>query len=233
MIYAQFFVITGGGASWRSCRSRRCRGRTRGLRRLQPSSGDCSSGGRLVRHTKPVSRHDRRLAGGTVRRRDAGHDLPQLARRQDKRFEKRYPGSKVNITLMPINNDQFTAQIAGGVRLEAGAGRDAHLLGRLHDAVHAQLAAEAEPATSTQTPGLLRLDPERWDLSCLDLDCQDGNGHDLRASRTTSAPTALFYNKALFKKAGRRGAADDLRRAARRLRQVQGAGHHPDRLRRP
>ena len=87
-----------------------------------------------------------------------------------------------------------------GVRVEAGAGRDAGLLGRLHDAVHAELAAEAQRATWTATPGFYA-SQTAWDLSCLNLDCKGGKG-DIYAIPNDEGTYALFYNKALFKKAG-------------------------------
>ena len=88
----------------------------------------------------------------------------------------------------------------GRLRLEEGARRDARVLGRVHDAVHGELAAEA------QRPGLDRRRAStprspRWDLSCLNLDCKGGKG-EIYAVPNDLGTYGLFYNKALFKKAG-------------------------------
>ena len=75
------------------------------------SSGDSSSGGGSV-NTKPASGTIDVWLAGLFAAATPGIDVPQVARRGSSALEKAYPGSKVKFVLTPINNAQFTAQIA-------------------------------------------------------------------------------------------------------------------------
>src|SRR4051812_10118154 len=115
------------------------------------------------------------------------------------RYEARYPGSKVTFKLTPINNDQFTAQIAA-----AFASR------RVPDAMLVYSGGYTTPYMESSLQRLNdRIDGDKgmygsltaWDLSCLKLDCKGGQG-DIYGVPSDQGTYALFYNKALFAKAG-------------------------------
>jgi raffinose/stachyose/melibiose transport system substrate-binding protein len=115
------------------------------------------------------------------------------------RYQKTYPGSKVTYVLTPINNAQFTAQIAAAfaskrvpdaMLVYSGGYTTPYMLSslqKLNDLVN-------------KTPGFYA-SQTAWDLSCLNLDCKGGKG-DIYAIPNDQGTYGLFYNKALFKKAG-------------------------------
>ena len=147
------------------------------------------------------------------------------------RYEKALPRLEGEVRADADQQRAVHGADRGGVRVEEGARRDAHLLGRLHDAVHAELAAEAQRPVVDKTPGFYA-SQSAWDLSCLNLDCKGGKGDDLRGPERRRHVRALLQQGAVQE--GRdRGAAEDLQGAARPLRQVQGEGHPAARLRRP
>ena len=113
------------------------------------------------------------------------------------RYEKAYPGSKVKFVLTPINNAQFTAQIAA-----AFASR------KVPDAMLVYSGGYTTPYMLSSLEKLNdRVDKKfyasqgQWDLSCLDLDCKGGKGA-IYGIPNDFGTYALYYNKALFKKAG-------------------------------
>jgi ABC-type glycerol-3-phosphate transport system substrate-binding protein len=115
------------------------------------------------------------------------------------RYEKKYPGSKVTYVLTPINNAQFTAQIAA-----AFASR------RVPDAMLVYSGGYTTPYMLSSLEKLNALvdktsgfygSQTAWDLSCLDLNCENGKG-DIYGVPNDQGTYALFYNKALFRKAG-------------------------------
>ena len=115
------------------------------------------------------------------------------------RYKKKFPGSSVKFVLTPINNAQFTAQIAAAfaskrvpdvMLVYSGGYTTPYMLSsleKLNDRVNA-------------TPGFYK-SQNSWDLSCLNLDCKDGKG-DIYAIPNDAGTYALYYNKALFRKAG-------------------------------
>ena len=115
------------------------------------------------------------------------------------RYEKAYPGSKVKFVLTPINNAQFTAQIAAAfaskkvpdvMLVYSGGYTTPYMLSslqKLNDKV-------------SKTPGFYA-SQTAWDLSCLNLNCKGGKG-DIYAVPNDEGSYALYYNKRLFKKAG-------------------------------
>jgi ABC-type glycerol-3-phosphate transport system substrate-binding protein len=115
------------------------------------------------------------------------------------RYEKTFPESKVTFVLTPINNAQFTAQIAAAfasrkvpdaMLVYSGGYTTPYMLSslqKLNDRVDS-------------TPGFYA-SQESWDLSCLNLDCKNGKG-DIYAIPNDEGSYALYYNKALFRKAG-------------------------------
>jgi ABC-type glycerol-3-phosphate transport system substrate-binding protein len=115
------------------------------------------------------------------------------------RYEKEYPGSSVKFVLTPINNAQFTAQIAAAfasrkvpdaMLVYSGGYTTPYMLSSL-EKLNDRVAA---------TPGFYA-SQRAWDLSCLNLDCKGGKG-DIYAIPNDQGTYALFYNKALFRQAG-------------------------------
>ena len=192
------------------------------------SSGDSSSGGGSV-NTKPASGTIDVWLAGLFATATPGTAYRDWVDAQDKRFEEAYPGSKVNITLLPANNDQFSAKLQA-----------AFTSGQVPDV----MLIYSGGYTTPYIPSLLELNKyvdansgmydsiSNWDLSCADLDCQDGNGK-IYGVPIDFGSYGLFYNKSMLSHAGVSSAADDIRRAARRVRQAEGGRRHPDRLRRP
>jgi raffinose/stachyose/melibiose transport system substrate-binding protein len=115
------------------------------------------------------------------------------------RYEKTYSGSKVTFVLTPINNAQFTAQIAAAFASK-----------RVPDAMLVYSGGYTTPYMLSsldklnsfvdQTPGFYK-SQTAWDLSCLGLNCRNGKG-DIYAIPNDQGTYGLFYNKALFAKAG-------------------------------
>src|SRR3954447_19327923 len=115
------------------------------------------------------------------------------------RYEKKFPGSTVKFVLTPINNAQFTAQITAAfasrkvpdaMLVYSGGYTTPYMLSslqKLNDQVN-------------KTPGFYA-SQSAWDLSCLNLDCKGGKG-DIYGVPNDEGTYGLFYNKALFKKAG-------------------------------
>src|SRR2546422_2743928 len=115
------------------------------------------------------------------------------------RYEKANPGSNVTFVLTPINNAQFTAQIAAAfaskrvpdvMLVYSGGYTTPYMLSslqKLNDRVNATSGFYASQGA--------------WDLSCLNLNCKGGKG-DIYAIPNDEGSYALYYNKALFKKAG-------------------------------
>ena len=101
--------------------------------------------------------------------------------------------------LTPINNAQFTAQIAAAfaskrvpdvMLVYSGGYTTPYMLSslqKLNDRVNATSGFYASQGA--------------WDLSCLNLNCKGGKG-DIYAIPNDEGSYALYYNKALFKKAG-------------------------------
>jgi len=115
------------------------------------------------------------------------------------RYEKAYHGSTVKFVLTPINNAQFTAQIAAAfaskkvpdvMLVYSGGYTTPYMLSSL-EKLNDQVA---------KTPGFYA-GQTAWDLSCLNLDCKGGKG-DIYAVPNDQGTYGLFYNKALFRKAG-------------------------------
>ena len=115
------------------------------------------------------------------------------------RYEQAYPGSTVKFVLTPINNAQFTAQIAAAfaskkvpdaMLVYSGGYTTPYMLSSLQK-LNDQVAA---------TPGFYASQAS-WDLSCLNLDCKGGKG-EIYGVPNDLGTYGLFYNKALFLKAG-------------------------------
>jgi ABC-type glycerol-3-phosphate transport system substrate-binding protein len=115
------------------------------------------------------------------------------------RYKKANSGTKVKFVLTPINNAQFTAQIAAAfasrkvpdaMLVYSGGYTTPYMLSslrKLNDDVN-------------DTPGFYA-SQSQWNLSCLDLDCKGGKG-SIYGIPNDFGSYALYYNKALFRKAG-------------------------------
>ena len=115
------------------------------------------------------------------------------------RYKQKFPGSSVKFVLTPINNAQFTAQIAA-----AFASR------RVPDVMLVYSGGYTTPymlSSLEKLNGLVNdtsgfyASQNSWDLSCLNLNCKGGKG-DIYAIPNDAGTYGLYYNKALFKKAG-------------------------------
>ena len=101
--------------------------------------------------------------------------------------------------LTPINNDQFTAQIMAAFASKAVP--DAMLIySGGYTTPYMQSSLLQLNSYVDKTPGFYK-SQSQWDLSCLNLDCKGGKGQ-IYAIPNDAGTYALFYNKALFKKAG-------------------------------
>lgn len=115
------------------------------------------------------------------------------------RYEAANQGSKVTFVLTPINNAQFTAQIAAAFASK-----------RVPDAMLVYSGGYTTPymlssleklnSDVNSTPGFYK-SQTAWDLSCLGLNCKNGAG-DIYGIPNDQGTYGLFYNKSLFKKAG-------------------------------
>jgi ABC-type glycerol-3-phosphate transport system substrate-binding protein len=115
------------------------------------------------------------------------------------RYEKTYPGSKVTFVLTPINNAQFTAQIAAA--FASNKVPDAMLVYSGGYTTPYMLSSLMKLNSDVDTTPGFYASQTSWDLSCLGLDCKNGKG-DIYAIPNDAGTYGLFYNRALFKKAG-------------------------------
>ena len=160
------------------------------------SSGSAASGGSV--NTKPAPGNINVWLAGLFATATPGTPYRNWIDAQDSRFEKMYPGSKVNITLLPANNDQFSAKLQAA--FSSGQVPDAMLI-------------YSGGYTTPYIPSLLQLNKyvdaspgmydsiSNWDLSCADLNCQNGKG-PIYGVPIDFGSYGLFYNKALFSQAG-------------------------------
>ena len=160
------------------------------------SSGGSGGGGSV--DTKPAPATINVWLAGLFATATPGTPYRNWIDAQDARFQKMYPGSKVNITLLPANNDQFSAKLQA-----------AFTSGQVPDA----MLIYSGGYTTPYIPSLMQLNKyidatsgmygsiSNWDLSCADLNCQDGKG-PIYGVPIDFGSYGLFYNKALFQKAG-------------------------------
>jgi raffinose/stachyose/melibiose transport system substrate-binding protein len=160
------------------------------------STGSSNSGG--VVNTHPAAGTINVWLAGLFATATPGTPYRKWIDAQDARFQKAYPGSKVNITLLPANNDQFSAKLQAA--FSSGQVPDAMLI-------------YSGGYTTPYIPSLLQLNKyvdatpgmynsiSNWDLSCADLNCQGGKG-PIYGVPIDFGSYGLFYNKSLFAKAG-------------------------------
>jgi ABC-type glycerol-3-phosphate transport system substrate-binding protein len=114
------------------------------------------------------------------------------------RFKAAEPGSNVQITLLPADNDQLAAKVESAFAA---------------DKVPDVMMLYSGAYTTAYTNGLLPLNKyvnatpgfyaslSNWDLSCTNFNCQNGSGTILGVP-TDDGGFFLFYNKSLLAKAG-------------------------------
>lgn len=114
------------------------------------------------------------------------------------RFQSQYPGTKVDVTLLPANNDQLAAKVESAfashsvpdvMMLYSGAYTTVYQQGLMH--LNSMI---------NSTPGFYK-SFSGWNLSCEHLNCNGGSGTILGVP-TDLDGFFLFYNKKLFAKAG-------------------------------
>jgi multiple sugar transport system substrate-binding protein len=134
--------------------------------------------------------------GGTLAFATPGSSARKWQDQQIAIFERSHPGWKVHLTLLPINMDQLIAKIQ--------AATTAHALPDVLDLFSGTyttpFAAALMPLNKFVKPAFYK-SLSNWDLSCMNLDCNGGKGTIL-AIPMNYFTYALYYNKALFRKAG-------------------------------
>jgi raffinose/stachyose/melibiose transport system substrate-binding protein len=139
--------------------------------------------------------------GGVLTTSTPGTPYLKWVDQQIARFKAAEPGSKVQITLLPADNDQLAAKVESAfaadkvpdvMMLYSGAYTTAYASGLL-------------PLNKfiNATPGFYN-SMSNWDLSCTNFNCQNGSGTILGVP-TDDGGFFLFYNKALLAKAGING----------------------------
>jgi ABC-type glycerol-3-phosphate transport system substrate-binding protein len=117
---------------------------------------------------------------------------------QISRFEAANRGDKVQVTLLPVDNSQLAAKVDAA--FASGTVPDLMIL--YTGAYTTDYLQDLMPLNSliNKTSGFYN-ELSNWDLSCANFDCN--NGHASIFGIPISGGTyVLFYNKALFKKAG-------------------------------
>jgi raffinose/stachyose/melibiose transport system substrate-binding protein len=136
--------------------------------------------------------------GGILTTSTPGTPYLKWVNEQIARFKAAEPGSNVQITLLPADNDQLAAKVESAFAA---------------DKVPDVMMLYSGAYTTAYANGLLPLNKyvnatsgfyasmSNWDLSCTDFNCQNGSGTILGVP-TDDGGFFLFYNKALLAKAG-------------------------------
>lgn len=136
--------------------------------------------------------------GGILTTATPGSDSRKWVDQQIARFKQAFPGSDVNITLLPANNDQLAAQVQAAfaannvpdlIMLYSGSYTLAYKSGLMP--LNRYIDA---------TPGFYN-SMSLWELSCDNFDCQNGKGV-IYGVPSDAYSFLLYYNKDLFAKAG-------------------------------
>jgi raffinose/stachyose/melibiose transport system substrate-binding protein len=137
-------------------------------------------------------------AGGLLSSATPGSSARKWLDDQIERFKQDHPGSDVKVTLLPVELNALAAKVQA-----------AFASGEVPDVMTLWSGNLTEPYAD----GLLRLNDlidatpgyydgiSDWALSCVDYDCQDGQG-DIIGVPIEAGGYFLFYNKELFQQAG-------------------------------
>jgi raffinose/stachyose/melibiose transport system substrate-binding protein len=168
-----------------------------------PSAAPSASGGSTSASpagtpAKPAPATLELWLGGILTTATPGSDSRKWVDQQIDRFKQANPGSNVNITLLPANNDQLAAQVQAAfaahrvpdvIMLYSGSYTLAYQSGLMP--VNKYVDA---------TPGFYD-SMSLWDLSCADYDCQGGKGQ-IFGVPSDAYSFLLYYNKDLLSQNG-------------------------------
>ncbi len=117
---------------------------------------------------------------------------------QISRFEAANPGDKVQVTLLPVDNSQLAAKVDAAF----ASGQVPDLMVLYTGAYTTDYVQDLMSLNSyvDKTSGFYN-ELSNWDLSCNNYDCDNGHG-SIFGIPISGGTYVLFYNKALFKKAG-------------------------------
>ncbi len=136
--------------------------------------------------------------GGILTTATPGSDARNWVDQQIARFKAAFPGSDVNISLLPSNNDQLAAQVQAA--LAAHNVPDVMMLYSGSYTLAYQSGLMPLNSYVDATPGFYD-SMSLWDLSCQDYDCQGGQG-TIYAVPSDAYSFLMYYNKDLLAKAG-------------------------------
>jgi raffinose/stachyose/melibiose transport system substrate-binding protein len=170
-------------------------------------SGSSSSGGGIASATppsptgspaKPAPATLELWLGGILTTATPGSDSRKWVDQQIDRFKQANPGSGVNITLLPANNDQLAAQVQAAF----AAHRVPDVIMLYSGSYTLAYESGLMPLNKyvDATPGFFD-SMSLWDLSCKDFDCQGGKGQ-IFGVPSDAYSFILYYNKALLSQAG-------------------------------
>jgi ABC-type glycerol-3-phosphate transport system substrate-binding protein len=134
--------------------------------------------------------------GGILATATPGTPFRKWVDEQTRLFKSQNPGVKVHVTLLPSDNGQLAAKVQAAftarsvpdvMMLYAGAYTTAYQSGL------AELNKYITPSFYGSLTG--------WPLGCVNFDCKDGKGQIIGVPFDV-ATFAVYYNKALFRKAG-------------------------------
>jgi raffinose/stachyose/melibiose transport system substrate-binding protein len=114
------------------------------------------------------------------------------------RFKQAHPASNVQVTLLPLNNDQAAAKLQAAFTSHQVP--DVLLI--FSGGYTTPYIASLSPLNTyiNASPGTYKSISD-WDLSCANLNCQNGAGQ-IYGVPLEFVSYGLFYNKAMFAKAG-------------------------------
>jgi raffinose/stachyose/melibiose transport system substrate-binding protein len=136
--------------------------------------------------------------GGILTTATPGSDSRKWADQQIERFKQANPGSEVNITLLPANNDQLAAQVQAA--FAAHRVPDVMMLYSGSYTLAYQSGLMPLNKFIDATPGFYQ-SMSLWDLSCADYDCKSGQGQ-IFGVPSDAYSFLLYYNKDLLSQAG-------------------------------
>jgi ABC-type glycerol-3-phosphate transport system substrate-binding protein len=117
------------------------------------------------------------------------------------RFEAAHPGTKVNVTILPVDNDAQAAKLQAAFTSHAVP--DVMLLyAGAYTTVYQQALLPLNKLVDS-TPGLYKT-LSGWNLSCENLNCENGSAKILGIPVDLTG-FFMFYNKKLFAEAGLSG----------------------------
>jgi raffinose/stachyose/melibiose transport system substrate-binding protein len=136
--------------------------------------------------------------GGILTTATPGSDSRKWADQQIERFKQANPGSDVNITLLPANNDQLAAQVQAAF----AAHRVPDVIMLYSGSYTLAYESGLQPLNRfiDATPGFYD-SMSLWDLSCKDFDCQGGKGQ-IFGVPSDAYSFLLYYNSDLLAQAG-------------------------------